>query len=136
MKKKGFTLVELIAVIVILGIIIALVAPSLIDTTDKSKKKALETKILDIELAASNWAMSFDANIAWISETCIVTGSSGKEDIPCDKTTVTVQQLLDSNFYQADKDGLVSNPITKEAMNNKSISIKKYLGSYYGDYQE
>lgn len=52
MNKKGFTLVELLAVIVILGIIIVVVAPSLLDTSKGARKKTYETKIANIETAA------------------------------------------------------------------------------------
>ncbi len=44
MDKKGFTLVELIAVIVVLAVIIALVAPSLLNTSSAAKEKTFRTK--------------------------------------------------------------------------------------------
>ncbi len=53
MKKNGFTLVELLAVIVVLAIIIILVAPSLLGSADSTKKKAFETKVGLIETSAA-----------------------------------------------------------------------------------
>ena len=42
-KKKGFTLVELLAVIVILGIVITVISISVVKTMKKAKNKAFIT---------------------------------------------------------------------------------------------
>ncbi len=140
MNRKAFTLVEIIAVIVILGLIVLLIAPSLSTSGEKSKEKVLATKIQDIELAASNWAMSNDESIAWFDQTCSVQKgdpeSSIFENIPCKVTVIKVQKLIDEKFYSADKDGNVLNPVNKQVMNKKNVVIKKYLGSYYSHYQK
>ena len=39
MKKQGFTLIELMSVIVLLGLIVALVFPNVVDVVQKNKKK-------------------------------------------------------------------------------------------------
>ncbi len=45
MKKDGFTLVELIAVIVILGLIGIIIVPTVNDTIQKQRKKAFKTSV-------------------------------------------------------------------------------------------
>ncbi|MFV0275218.1 MAG: prepilin-type N-terminal cleavage/methylation domain-containing protein [Bacilli bacterium] len=52
MNKKGFTLVELLAVIIILGLIALIVTPILFDTIDESKDELYNTQIKMIEDSA------------------------------------------------------------------------------------
>ena len=42
-KKKGFTLVELLAVIVILAIILVIAVPQIMDTIDSARSASLES---------------------------------------------------------------------------------------------
>ena len=55
MKKSGFTLVELLAVIVVLAVISAIAFPIVGDIIDNSEEKAYEQQIKTIERAARNW---------------------------------------------------------------------------------
>ena len=52
MKNKGFTLVELLAVIVIMGLILAIAIPNAFKLSNKVKTKAYKTKIEQIESGA------------------------------------------------------------------------------------
>ena len=45
MKKKGFTLAELLGVMVILGIIALIITPVITDTVNQSEQKAYEKQI-------------------------------------------------------------------------------------------
>lgn len=55
MKKQGFTLVELIGVIVILGLIAAFSVPALTKTMKDSSEKQYENYVKNITLAAENY---------------------------------------------------------------------------------
>ncbi len=59
MNKKGFTLVELLAVIVILGILISLAVPSVFSVLDNSKNKINDAKQKEYESLARIWGNDF-----------------------------------------------------------------------------
>lgn len=54
--KKGFTLVELLAVVVILGITSTIVFPAIGNIISNSKRDLYNSQVLDIEAAAEKWA--------------------------------------------------------------------------------
>jgi len=58
MNKKGFTLVELLAVIVILGILALITTPVVINIIDDSKNKAYEEQKRLVEGAAERWGVN------------------------------------------------------------------------------
>ena len=51
-NNRGFTLVEIISVIVLLGLIVGITVPSVMTASSNVKKKTLQTKIDNIEEAA------------------------------------------------------------------------------------
>lgn len=63
MKKNGFTLVEIIAVIVILSVIMVLVVPSITDSSKNTREKTYEAKIESFETAAELYGQDNYKNI-------------------------------------------------------------------------
>lgn len=57
MNKKGFTLVELMGIIIILSLMSLLVIPSIDRSIKNFKEKAYESQIQTIRLAAKDWAI-------------------------------------------------------------------------------
>lgn len=55
MKKKGFTLVELLAVIVILSVIALIAVPAVTKSVKNAKENAYNTSITNIKLAMQSW---------------------------------------------------------------------------------
>ena len=58
MNNKGFTLVELLAIIVILAVILVVAIPPILDAMDNSKKKSLENSAKSV---ASGWSNNIAA---------------------------------------------------------------------------
>lgn len=56
MNKKGFTLVELLAVIVLLGLVALIAAPAITGIIKQSKENLSDSQKASIELSAKNWA--------------------------------------------------------------------------------
>ena len=108
--KKGFTLVELLAVIAILGIIMVVVTPVVADLITSSKQKASEEQIKFIENAAMNWS------------------TTHSNDIDTDPYYVSVDRLITDGFI--DQDELVD-PKTKQKM---SGCVKIEYDSNYNNY--
>ena len=55
MKKKGFTLIEMLTVIVVLSIIITITIPIVVNRIDSSRRKAYNIQIEEIKRAATAW---------------------------------------------------------------------------------
>lgn len=65
-KEEGFTLVELLIVIAILGILIALAVPRMSGITDGAQKKAIEANKRTLVSAATMWyAQNPGGKAAW-----------------------------------------------------------------------
>ena len=66
MKNRGFTLIELIAIITILSLVAIIVTPTVLDSLQESKEKSYveQTKIL--ERTAEKWSIQ---NASLLSET-------------------------------------------------------------------
>lgn len=54
--KKGFTLVELLAVIIIVGVVSLIVFPKIMNSIKKSKEDLYKVQVNDIELTGKKWA--------------------------------------------------------------------------------
>ena len=59
-SKKGFTLVELLGVLVVLGLISVIIVPKVIDSITTSKETAYQTQVETIENAAKKYGISND----------------------------------------------------------------------------
>lgn len=62
-KNKGFTLIEVIGVIIILSIIILTVVPIILDSLSDSKETLFKTQIEEIESAAKAWGVLNSNNL-------------------------------------------------------------------------
>lgn len=101
MRKNGFTLVEVMAVIVVLAILLTLAVGIYSRVYENQQQKTYENKVSMVELAAEKWA----------SETNLSR-----------PITITVQKLIDDTYYQADRFDEESNEyVVEDPRDNSSL---------------
>ena len=94
-KRNGFTLVELLTVIILLGVLIVIIIPTIDSALKKSSDKIYENQISSIITATKNWASKNPSQLPKKDETFII---------------VTLRQLKDDGFIDED----ITNPKTKK----------------------
>lgn len=119
-NKNGFTLVELLAVIVVLAIIITIAVPSAISISNKIKAKMEDTKRQMIVDAAKLYGQENPSSVVNSIDNC----SSSK---------ITVGTLVNDGYIKKDdvKNGNVVNPKDNSSMNKKKICIYKKNNRVY-----
>lgn len=117
MNKKGFTMIELIAVIIILGIIALITVPIVNNSLKNAKEKMLEEQKTRIVDAARKYALEYTDNLP-------MTGSSNY--------LISIDDLKKDGYIE-DKD--VLNPVTEEIMSG-CIAVKYVSNKYVYKYDE
>lgn len=125
MNKKGFTLVELLGVLVILGVIMAIGLTSVINMSNGIKLKMLKTKVETIETSAINWGQE---NINKLTQKCENITIEGLENIKETTTinsnfciTKTVRELIEEGFIETDETDSSKNITYINNVTNKSM---------------
>lgn len=117
MNKKGFTLVELLAVVVLLAVITTIAVPAVIGISNNIKKNMLETKL---DLILEDAKLYGQDNMSTFSNS-----SKDYNSNPC--ITISVEDLLDEGYLTKDKDdsaaGYIINPVDNSSLNGKDIIL-------------
>lgn len=95
MNKKGFTLVELLAVIVILAVILTIAVPNMFKIIDKSKQDSYDNQVLMIIDAAKNYVVNESKVVTTEEPLCIdvtdqLVGENYLDEMPKDPRDGTV----------------------------------------------
>lgn len=106
MKNKGFTLVELLAVIVLLSLLVMIAVPAITGILKESKEDLYNTQLKQIEAAAKNWA-SDEEGMARLPKT---DGSCGH---------INIRDLKDGEYIDAN----LKNPQDEEAFGDDEVRV-------------
>lgn len=113
MKNKGFTLVEIVAVLVVMGILLLVTLPSVFNTLDKKKNSSHDELIAEIESAAK----------LYISQ---------NKDV---RTFLESTQEINISYDVLAKEGLIKgsqiDPLTNEPLTTESYVNVKYNPTTY-----
>lgn len=122
MKNKGFTLVELLAVIIIMMVIATIVITSAFSIVNSNKEEQYDVLITEVKQAVKLYLNDNYENY--------VVGKEFKylsvrflNDNSCSKIYIKLKDLVDSNLI---KESSLVNP-----KDNKNISLEKYVEVYY-----
>lgn len=97
-KKNGFSLVELLCAICLVGMLSTIIAPIVIKRINSAKTKAYNTLIETIELNAKDY---------------VITNEDKIQDYNLyDNTYISIKTLIDNNYF----DSSLINPITKKTI--------------------
>lgn len=128
MNRKGFTLIELIAVIVILGIILVVAVPNLLSVYDDSKLKTEE-------IFLNNLSKSIDSYVSLNSDTlkfAFYLDDAKKEeqegDVTVYKATITVHDIIEDGLIKEED---YRNAGNKDQACNLNGEIEVYRDSDY-----
>ena len=116
--KKGFTLIEVIAVIVILGIIGLIAVPIANNITNSSKEKLYDEQVDRIIDATKKLALD--------------DGDYLPEEIDGSMKVVKLETIQSNGYLTSDD---IENPLTKEKMNGE-VTITYYNNEYIYEYGE
>ena len=120
-SKKGFTLVEILVVIVLISLILGLGIPGIMKLSENSKKRTYKQKVSLIESAGVAWGNNNKTLLK--STTCDIDG------IEYDCYKVSVERLIEDDYLNSEKNGEIaySDPTdnTKSLIDNCVFIYKK-----------
>lgn len=128
--KKGFTMVELIAVIAVLGLLMVILIPSVLKTSKNADQVELDTKVAMIEAAAVSYGIDqkssfFDSICKFIVTNGKITGIDGNAASGDDCAYISISELAEHNYIKYDKNNKILNPVTKHDIKTCKIAIYK-----------
>ena len=121
MKKNGFTLVEVLAVIVVLGLIGGIIIPKIVSTINNSKENSSKISIELLVKALSNIAIDKKANLVPFSG-CSMNFDSGVNT--CTDLEYS-GKLPTSGSISVDSDGVVNGSVVVDGTYTYSIISNK-----------
>lgn len=130
MNRKGFTMIELLAVIVVLGIVLVITFPNMTDVFKSSKLKSEEAFVERISQSIDSYVTLNSSNITFEKQAGTFKKVLGTKEPPVDvyKGTITMNTIIGSNIITG-KD--YKNPGNENVACNVNAEIEVYRDSDY-----
>lgn len=123
-NKKGFTLVELLAVIVVLSLVMIIAIPAITKNTSSAKKAILKTKVNLIVDEAVIWGED-NLNYFLTSNKGPLKLCTGEDIITCE---ITFNDLAEAGYikYDNEEEKLITDPTKKKNSLNDEVILLTY----------
>lgn len=124
MNKKGFTFIELLAVIILISVVLLIAIPTIRYADKKFHQKAYKTKTELIINAAREYGDDFKEVILYATDGTTYTDASTGSNYPA--VIITVRDLLNNGYITKDNDlnkTDILDPRDDSSMLNKSITV-------------
>lgn len=119
MNKKGFTLIELIAAITILGLLFAFVIPSVGRIFSKTKDDQYDLMVTTIENAAKNY-VNDNSELFYGSDTDNTLIKKVRNNNTCVITSVTLDTLIQNDYL---KEGIIDPKTSTPFDTSKAVDV-------------
>lgn len=135
MNRRGFTLVELLATLVILGIVTSIVVISINGGFNNAKDKTEDVFVKTVKDAMDIYLDS-DAKKLKFSETefCTLNKTHGMSIVYKSSDNITLNSVIDSEFHPISEEDLV-NPVNSSKCNKDTV-VNIYRDDDYVYYYE
>ena len=127
-SNKGFTLVELLAVITVLGIIMIIVIPAVSNNSNTAKETVLKTKVNLIVDQATIWGEDNLNYFLTSSRGPLRDCSEASDEVTC---KITFKDLAEAGYvkYDDEDNKLITDPTKKRDNLNDEIIVITYVKS-------
>ena len=123
-NKKGFTLVELLAVIVVLSLVMIIAIPAITKNSSSAKEAILKTKVNLIVDEAVIWGED-NLNYFLTSNKGPLKSCAGEDIITCE---ITFNDLAEAGYikYDNEEEKLITDPTKKKNSLNDEVILLTY----------
>jgi len=129
MNRKGFTMIELLAVIVVLGIVLVITFPNMTDVFKSSKLKSEEAFVERISQSIDSYVTLNSSSIGFSPDGTAQKNYGGSNhSVNVYKGTITINTIINNNII-SEKD--YKNPGNENVACNKNTEIEVYRDSDY-----